>query len=222
MSVLLLGLDGTPWTILHKWMEKGQLPTIKKIYDTSAHGVLRSTIPTYTCPALPTLFTGKSQGKTGIFGFTYADGTPVSLRTMRDFKIWDILSKNNKESCIVNVRMLYPVEEFKGIMISGNPAPSEESDYVYPRELKKRIAGFRYVEEDRLSEALAVDPKKNKEQILALRVMMTKNHYKIFKELNMEKKYDFSFYWIGGTDFIGHWFWDDEDTYLRYFGSSCK
>jgi predicted AlkP superfamily phosphohydrolase/phosphomutase len=217
MSILLLGLDGTPWSILHKWMAKGQLPTFKKIYENSMHGTLISTIPTYTCPALPTLFTGKSQGKIGIFGFTYPDNTPVSLRTMRDFKIWDILSQNGKVSCIVNVRMLYPVEKLNGIMISGNPAPSEESDYVYPEELKKRVAGFRHVEDDRLSEELTIDPQKNKEKILELRIRMTKHRYHVFKMLNLEKKYDFSFFWIGGTDFMGHWFWDDEETYLRYF-----
>ncbi len=217
MSVLLLGLDGTPWSILNKWMDGGHLPNMKKLYEMSAHGTLRTTIPTYTCPALPTLFSGKSQGKTGIFGFTYADGTPVSLRSMRDFKIWDILGKNDKESCIVNVRMLYPVEPLKGIMISGNPAPSEDSDYVYPSELKERIAGFRHEEINRLSEELTIDPQKNKEEILGYRLTMTKNRYKVFKELNSEKNYDFSFFWIGGTDFMGHWFWDDDETYLRYF-----
>jgi predicted AlkP superfamily phosphohydrolase/phosphomutase len=217
MSVLLIGLDGTPWTILNKWMDAGHLPTFKKIYEHSAHGTLQSTIPTYTCPALPTLFTGKSQGKTGVFGFTYPDGTPVSLRTMKDFKIWNILSKNEKESCIVNVRMLYPVEELKGVMISGNPAPSEESHYIYPKELKDKVGGFRYVEQDRLSEELTIDPQKNKEEILKLRVEMTKKRYRVFKELNAEKMYDFSFFWIGGTDFMGHWFWGDDDTYLRYF-----
>ncbi|MBI4847296.1 MAG: alkaline phosphatase family protein [Nitrospirae bacterium] len=217
MNTLLIGLDGTPWSILHKWMKAGHLPAIKKIYDNSARGTLQSTIPTYTCPALPTLFTGKSQGETGVFGFTYPDGTPVSLRTMKDFKLWNILSKNDKESCIVNVRMLYPVEELKGIMISGNPAPSEESDYVYPRELKPRVFGFRQVEDDLLSEELTIDPQKNRDTILNLRIKITKHRYKVFKELNAEKKYDFSFFWVGGTDFMGHWFWDDEDTYLRYF-----
>jgi predicted AlkP superfamily phosphohydrolase/phosphomutase len=136
---------------------------------------------------------------------------------MKDFKIWDILSQNEKESCIVNVRMLYPVEELKGVMISGNPAPSEESDYVYPKNLKEKIAGFRYVEEDRLSEELTADPQRNKEKILELRIKMTKNRYRVFRELNAEKRYDFSFFWIGGTDFMGHWFWGDEASYLRYF-----
>ncbi|RJQ17688.1 MAG: hypothetical protein C4560_08215 [Nitrospiraceae bacterium] len=217
MGVLLIGLDGTPWSILHKWMDKGHLPAFKKIYDNSARGPLRSTIPTYTCPALPTLFTGKSQGKTGVFGFTYPDGTPVSLRTMKDYKLWSILSMNGKTSCIVNVRMLYPVEELNGVMISGNPAPSEESDYVFPRELKKRIAGFRHIEDDRLSEALAVDPRKNRDKIVDIRINMTRHRYGVFKELNAEREYDFSFFWVGGTDFMGHWFWDDEEAYLRYF-----
>ena len=217
MSVLLLGLDGTPWSILKKWMAEGQLPIIKRIFENSVRGNLESTIPTYTSPALPTLFTGKSQGKTGIFGFTYADGTPVSLRTMRDAKIWDIIGENRKKSCIVNVRMLYPVEELNGVMISGNPASSEDSDYVYPREMKEKIRGFRHEEINRLSEELTVDPQANKEEILSYRIKMTKSRYDVFKDLNSEKDYDFSFFWIGGTDFMGHWFWDDEDTYLRYF-----
>lgn len=214
---MLIGLDGSTWTKLRKWMEDGELPTMRTIYANYVHGNLQSTIPSYTSPALPTLFTGKNQAKTGIFGFFYADGTPVSLRTINDFKLWNILDMNGKSSCIVNVRMLYPVEKVNGIMISGNPATSEESDYVFPRELKDEIRGFRHERINNLSEELTVDPQKNKAEILNYRITMTRDRYETFKRLNQKVQYDFSFFWIGGTDFMGHWYWDDDETFLRYF-----
>lgn len=217
MKVLLVGLDGATWTKLKDWMERGELPTFKKICSEYVHGNLHSTIPSYTSPALPTLFTGKNQAKTGIFGFFYADGTPVSLRTIKEPKIWTVLDSNGKRSCIVNVRMTFPAEKVNGVMISGNPAPSEDSDYVFPPELKERVKGFRHEKIDRLSEELTVDPQKNKTEILNYRITITKNRYQVFKKLNQDEDYDFSFFWIGGTDFMGHWFWDDDETFLKYF-----
>ncbi|MEW6003268.1 MAG: alkaline phosphatase family protein, partial [Nitrospirota bacterium] len=217
MKAMLIGLDGATWTKLEKWIEMGELPTISKIYREYGHGTMLSTIPSYTCPAIPTLVTGKNQAKTGIFDFFYPDGTPVTLKTMKHLKLWNILDINGKTSCIVNLRMAFPVEKLNGIMISGNPATSEDSDYVYPPELKERIRGFKCEEINNLSEELTIDPQRNKEIILNYRITMTKNRYKVFKELNLEKDYDFSLFWIGGTDFMQHWFWDDDETLLRYF-----
>ncbi len=214
---MLIGLDGGTWKNLRKWIDENKLPTLKKIVYEFGFGNLISTIPSYTSPALPTLFTGKNPANTGIFGFFHSDGSPVSLQSINDLKIWNILDLYNKKSCIVNVRMTYPPDKLNGVMISGNPAPSEESDYVFPAELKERVKGFRHDYFNNLSAELTNDPQKNKEKILNCRIIMTQHKYKIFKELNLQEKYDFSFFWIGGTDFIQHYFWDDEETMLKYF-----
>ena len=217
---MMIGLDGATWGLLHPWISNDKLPTFKRMINSGTRGILKSTIPCRTCPALPTLYTGMNPGSTGIFSFVKPNGTPVTSRDISYPNIWNILDKYGYSSCIVNLRMTYPPEKLNGVMICGNPVPSvaeSSGKYVYPEDLKERIGGFRDTRVQKKFRKYRKNTKKYRKDLLELIIKQTERRYKIFKKLNQESDYDFSIFWIGGTDTIQHHFWDDKEILLQFY-----
>ena len=140
-KVLLVGLDGTSWRLLERWIKAGKLPTISRLLEQGVHGTLLSTIPCQTSPALPTLYTGKNPGALGVFDFTMSDGTLVKSQDIEYKAIWDVLGELGYKSCIVNLSTIYPPQKINGVMVSG-VCPLRDSEYTYPKEVQAKTQGF--------------------------------------------------------------------------------
>jgi len=215
---MIVGVDGAPWTLLSHWISKNKLPTFKRVANLGSKGVLRSTIPCTTFPALPSMFTGLNPGNLGIFSFTNFDGSLVTMKDIYYPKIWNILGKHNRSSCIVNVPATFPPERVYGVMVSGW-APSEKSNYTHPEYLKEEIKGFR---NDRNEEEIRRLRKKkrnekSRKKYFDLMIEQTERRYDVFKKLNQEKDYDFSIFWIQETDTIQHYCWEYKKALLRFY-----
>jgi len=217
-GVMIIGVDGAPWALLSHWISTNKLPTFKRITNLGLKGILKSTIPCTTFPALPSMFTGMNPGNLGIFSFINFDGSLATMKEIQYPKIWNILDKHNRSSCIVNVPATFPPEKVNGVMISGW-APSEKSNYTYPGYIKKDIKGFR---NDRIEEEIRRLRKKkrnekSREKYFDLMIEQTERRYDIFKKLNQEKDYDFSIFWIQETDIIQHYCWEYKESLLRFY-----
>jgi len=218
-SVMMIGLDGATWKLLNGWISDNELPTFKKLIDSGSRAILNSTIPSQTCPALPSMLTGMNPGNTGIFSLLKPDNSIATLQDFRYPTIWSILDTYNRSSCVVNVRFTFPPMRLNGLMICGYPIPSDKSNFTYPNELKEKIRGFRDDKIERKILALR-DRKKDKvhrEELLRLSIEKMEIRYRIFKEFNQEKDYDFSFFWIGETDTLQHCLWEHKDALLELY-----
>ena len=214
---MVIGLDGATWNLLDPWILENKLPTFKRLIKSGIKGVLKSTIPSWTSPALPSLYTGMNPGNLGVFSFIKPDGSLVSSTDIKYPTIWNILDTYNFKSCIVNIPMTFPPERLNGIMICGPYLPSYKCDYTYPKDLKRRIGLFQDEELDKeISEKLR-NPKRYHQDLLEIVTKRTERRYNVFKQLNLENEYDFSFYWISGTDAIQHFCWDYKETILRFY-----
>jgi len=218
-KVMVIGLDGATWTLLEPWILSSKLPTFKKLIDFGSRGILESTIPCNTCPAIPSLLTGMNPGNTGIFSMVRSNGSPATLQDAKYPTIWNILDKYNYSSCIANIRFAFPPEKLNGVMICGHPIPSDKSNYTYPADLREKIEGFR---DDRTEEKILAlrskkRSKKHREELLELLMAQTETRYKIFKKLNLERDYDFSIFWVCATDTLQHCCWEYKDTLLRLY-----
>jgi|Deesub1362B_J571_1020462.scaffolds.fasta_scaffold02030_2 predicted AlkP superfamily phosphohydrolase/phosphomutase len=212
-KVLIIGLDGTTWKVIKPWIDGGYLPTFKKLIEDGTWGILKSTIPCLSSPAIPSFFTGKNPAKLGFFDFIKPDGSLVSYNDIKEPAIWDILGEYGYKSMIINLRMTYPPKKINGIMISGLP-PSEDSEYTYPPDLKNKVKGF-HLENEELKKLWK--EKIFDERLFSLYVQRMWRRYKIFKNLTKERKYDFIIYWIEETDSIQHWYWNYKDIILDFF-----
>ena len=83
-KVLIIGLDGCTWDLVKPWIDDGELPTFKKLMTEGVWGELESTFPPVTCPAWPSMLTGKSPDRMGLYCFgvelsTWANQLPCEL-----------------------------------------------------------------------------------------------------------------------------------------------
>ena len=224
-KTLLIGLDGASFDFLMPWIEEGELPVFKKILQEGTHGILNSTIPSITCPALPTIYTGMNPGNLGIFSFLNPDGSVVSSSKIPYKSIWHILSENNKKSLISNLRTTFPPEEINGAMIcslhsiAGKGLGSwenSESPWVYPKELQEDLDGWAIDLDNFLQNIRA--------KLLSGDLTGYKNLKKLeefraskFKELLLKDSYDFGFHWIEHTDTMNHLCWGDKKLILKFY-----
>ena len=141
--VAVIGIDGGSFDVIGPWIERGELPTLAKLVQDGAHGVLQSTIPPVSLPAWASFMTGKSPGHHGLYYF-WRDGPQRTLFNsvhLRSDTIWDLLSDQGLTSIVVNVTGTYPPRALQGALVSGMLTPSVESDFTYPPELKAEIRG---------------------------------------------------------------------------------
>jgi predicted AlkP superfamily phosphohydrolase/phosphomutase len=215
MKILILGIDGGSWEIINMGVSENKLPTFKYLIENGVHGTLRSTIPPRTLPAVPSFITGKNPGKVGIDAFLDGKtGRVMSSLDIRESALWDILSRHNLRCCVVGVPLTYPAKEINGVMISGPPLPSSDCDFTWPRELKSEIdypvesAGREGLEETVRSKGVGYLFDKYRS--------ITKKSLDIFKELVVKGDYDFSIFFVKGSDILQHFLWEEKHLLLEY------
>ncbi len=143
--ILIIGLDGATFDVLHPLMDAGRMPRLKAAVDSGTWGLLRSTTPALTPAAWTTFLTGVQPGTHGIIDFEQYDvrtnGFTMNSVRRRDHvrDIWQILGSHGLKVGSINVPMTYPPSPVNGFLVSGFETPGPESDFVYPKELKPDI-----------------------------------------------------------------------------------
>jgi len=142
-KVFVIGLDGATFDIILPLVERGDLPTFKKLMDEGSWGNLESTIPYLTPPAWTSSVTGVNPGKHNIFEFFKRnesfDSLAVNSTDRHCPAIWNVLSDHGKVVGVFNVPITYPPEPVNGFMITGMGTPLRSKDFVYPVNLKDEI-----------------------------------------------------------------------------------
>ncbi|MFQ5940566.1 MAG: alkaline phosphatase family protein [Nitrososphaerales archaeon] len=140
-KVILFGIDGATWNILDKYISDGSLPTFEYLIHNGVKGTLVSTFPMVTLPSWTSIFTGVNPGKHGITDFILQlDGRFVlaNSKYRKAESLWQILSRHDHASIVVNDPSAFPPEKIKGVMTTGLITPPN-SNYVYPPQLKNEI-----------------------------------------------------------------------------------
>ncbi|MFT5042019.1 MAG: putative AlkP superfamily phosphohydrolase/phosphomutase [Hyphomicrobiaceae bacterium] len=143
-KVLVIGLDGVPFTLLRDWANAGELPTFSKLLADGAAGGLASTMPPTSGPSWSSFVTGKNPGKTGIYDFLYRrPGSyvfpPVNATMRSGPSLWALAGDAGLRTCAINLPIAYPVEEVNGALVSGWMTPYFATDYTWPPELGREI-----------------------------------------------------------------------------------
>ena len=143
-NVMIIGLDGGTFDLIHPWVNQGKLPNIAKLIRSGAHHSLRSTIPPMTFPAWNAFMTGKNPGKHGVFDFMQRKPGTYDLDIMNATHrkcptTWRIASQSGKRCAVLGVPVTYPPEQINGVMISGFDAPFTDDRIMFPRELSQEL-----------------------------------------------------------------------------------
>lgn len=142
-KLLIIGVDGASYNLVKEWAEKGQLATFQRLIKTGSFGLLTSTTPPITFPAIPSFMTGKNPGKHGVATFfrPTKDGSLglVSSHSIKD-EFWNVNGMNKRIKLIINLPLTYPAKPLNGCVITGFLTPSKDVDgFIYPSSLKDEI-----------------------------------------------------------------------------------
>ena len=120
--LVLLGIDGMDFEYTNSILNK--LPNIRRMLDEGLVKPFKSVFPPDSIPAWITAYTGKDPSEHGILeSVNYlskgSDQLKVDTSSFKGQTFWDCLSNKDKEVCIINPFLAYPVWSVKGVMVNG-------------------------------------------------------------------------------------------------------
>lgn len=208
-KVLVIGLDAAPPELVFDRFVR-DLPILGEMIDEGVSAKMRSCHPPITIPAWMVMATGKGPGELGLYGFrhrkenSYNDFWIASSHSIREPTLWDILSGDDKNSCLVGVPPSYPPRPVKGNLVSCfiTPSTTASRGYTYPTELaaeiEKLVGTYLFDVEFRTE---------NRDRLLKQLYEMTEKQFAVIKHLMGAKNWDFLMFVQIGVDRIQHAFW---------------
>jgi predicted AlkP superfamily phosphohydrolase/phosphomutase len=217
--VFILGLDGTPYSLMQDLFAKGVLKNLAEVAGRGGLWQMSTTIPDVSSVAWTTFMTGVNPGRHGVFGFvdlkpgTYTNYFPNATH-VRSPCLWHLLGREGKRSIIVNMPSTYPAQELNGTLIAGFVAIDLERA-THPRSLVPWLKQIDY--------RLDVDASKartDKDGFLEDLNTSLANREKAFRKLMVEEPWDLFVAVVTGTDRLHHFLWDAyEDPNSPYHGA---
>ena len=205
---MVIGLDCAAPQILFDDM-KSELPVLGGLMDRGVYGPLESCDPPITVPAWSCMTSSKDPGTLGFYGFrnrkdhSYDGLTFATAEKMKEDRVWDILSRVGKHVVVLGVPQTFPPRRVNGEMISCFLAPSTDSKYTYPEELRdeiKQVVGEYMVDVPNFRTD-------QKDRILRDINEMTKRRFQLARHLRDSRPWDFFMMVEMGTDRLHHGFW---------------
>jgi predicted AlkP superfamily phosphohydrolase/phosphomutase len=205
---MIIGLDCAAPKILFDDM-RSELPVISGLMERGVWGELESCDPPITVPAWSCMMSSKDPGTLGFYGFrnrkdhSYDGMTFATNEKMKHDRVWDILSRDGRHVVVLGVPMTFPPRQVNGEMISCFLAPSIESRYTYPEELRDEIA-------ETVGEYMVDVPNfrtDEKERIMRDIKEMTRRRFALARHLRDTRDWDFLMMVEMGTDRLHHGFW---------------
>jgi predicted AlkP superfamily phosphohydrolase/phosphomutase len=147
---ILIGLDGTPYTLARRFIEDGTMPRMAELMRRGTLLQMDTSMPDISSVAWTSFMTGANPGRHGIYGFldlqpnTYKIYFPNSGH-IKSETLWDAVGRAGRRSIVINVPSTYPARPLNGILIAGfvavdlNKATHPQSLVPTLREMDYRI-----------------------------------------------------------------------------------
>ena len=144
-KVVIVGLDGVPYTLLVEYMEMGIMPELSQLCSTGKLFRMKSTLPEVSSVAWTSFITGKNPGEHGIFGFMEIDRQSYeyifpNFSSLKEKPVWE---KENIKTIAFNIPQTYPAREMNGVMVSGFVAIDLQKA-TYPERVFTYLNGIGY------------------------------------------------------------------------------
>jgi predicted AlkP superfamily phosphohydrolase/phosphomutase len=218
MRLMIIGLDSAPAPLLFEQLWEA-LPTLRRLSQEGAWGVLRSCDPPITVPAWSCMMSGRDPGALGFYGFrnrrdhSYDRYAIANASVVRSPRAWDILSARGKRVILLGVPQTYPITPLNGWVVSDFLTPSTRSEYTHPADLKREV--------ERIADGYLLDVAdfrtEDKAGLLERVYTKTEKHFRVAKHLVSTRPWDFFMMVEMGVDRIQHGFWSNCDpTHRKY------
>jgi len=225
-KVLIIGIDGVPYTLIRDYLERGHLPNLKDILG-QGHEIhqMNASIPDISSVSWSTFATGVNPAEHGIYGFTALKPHTYSLCFPNSAEVkappfWNILGKvgevktstlyeryknrvkNPYRSIILNIPHTYPAYPVNGILVSGFVA-IDLKKAIFPDSIYGYLRSINY-----LIDVDAQKAHRNKEEFLRDLFSCLATRQKAFEHFFREEPWDIFIACITETDRLQHFFFD--------------
>ena len=204
--VLVIGIDGLPYSLLNQLADNGVIPNLKSLLQGGESKLILSSIPDVSSTAWTGFMTGTNPGTHGIYGF-FDPGNEYNLEFtnfthIRAEPLWKKLARTGKRSLIVNIPQTYPAQPLNGALVSGFVAPDFNKS-VYPSGYIKELQQLGYTID--VDAWLArTDPQQFFEDLFGV----LEKRLRGIRHLWEKDNWDFMTVVFTGTDRLQHYFWD--------------
>lgn len=213
---MLVGLDGTPCTLLKRFINDGTMPNMRELSGRGTLLQMDTSIPDISSVAWTSFMTGANPGRHGIYGFI--DLQPNSYKIyfpnskhIKSETVWSAAGRAGRRSIVINVPSTYPAQPLDGILVAGFVAV-DLNKATYPQELVPRLREMDY--------RIDVDARKVQESHDALMedVLVTlERRVKLLLHLFDKEQWDLFVGVVTETDRLQHFFMDAiEDAGHKY------
>jgi len=206
--VVVIGLDGVPYTYLQQLFRAGELPNFRALAGEGALVQMDTTLPNVSSVAWSSFMTGQNPGKHNIYGFV--DRQPGSLKTfiptsrnMRSPALWEILSAAGKRVFAMNVPVTYPSRQVNGIVVGCFLSPSVEK--AAPNaEVAHALKRLNYC-----VDADSAWARRDKDSFLPHLDEVFERRIEAMRYFWRQEPWDFFMAHIMETDRLHHFFWEE-------------
>jgi predicted AlkP superfamily phosphohydrolase/phosphomutase len=161
--VVLIGLDGADWNIIHPLFERGKLPNLARWVREGSWGVLQTARPTKSPVIWTSIATGKTMIKHGILDYQFVTENNIAIPYSAGERIaktfWNILSEKGFTVGVVNWFVTFPAEPVNGFLVSdrfrigvykylpedGITFPDELKDVIFPQVVMFKHKKFKNI-----------------------------------------------------------------------------
>jgi len=206
--MVVLGLDGTPWSFLARMIDEGEMPNLRALVEEGTFSPMHSVYPTVSSSAWSSFMTGKNPGGHNIYGFvdripgTYQYFLPNSAH-MLGSTLWEDLSRAGKRVVVINVPVTYPPREVNGVLIAGFLANNIGEACTNSRVVEKMKAIGYEIDID------AWQARQSRDQLLEDLNRVFEKRCQLMWHLFEGERWDFFLTHIMCTDRLHHFLWEE-------------
>ena len=215
--LFILGLDSLPPRVLYEGMDGGGFQYLRSLVGDSQRWLMRTSHPPITVPAWMVMFTGKTPGELGVYGFRHRKPGEfnyyiVNSRYIKYPTLWEEASRRGLRAGVYGVPPTYPPKPLNGFMVTDFTTPGPDKPYTFPPWLKRELESatgptifdvtYRSHDKSRVARDLE---------------RMLENHLRQVEYLATRKKWDLFTYVEITVDRAHHAFWKYfDESHPRY------
>ena len=144
-KVVVVGLDGVPYSLLLDYMERGIMPEFSGLCKMGRLSRMKSTLPEISSVAWSSFITSTNPGQHGIFGFVEIDRQSYeyqfpNFNSIKEQTVWE---KAGIKTVAFNIPQTYPARAMNGVMVSGFVA-IDLKKATYPESVFNYLNGMGY------------------------------------------------------------------------------
>jgi predicted AlkP superfamily phosphohydrolase/phosphomutase len=217
--VCVIGLDGTPASLLRRLIAAGEMPALASLASQGV-GEAIAPLPPVSSVSWASATTGQNPGRHGVFGFVERDRASygITFTTADSIKVstaWDRAGEAGLNSLIVNIPGTFPARPLSGVLIAGFVSPTLNRA-VWPQSLLPEL--------ERIGYAVDVELSLGHRDLSAFVDELFRAHEArraAFRLLLEREPWDLAYLAFTGTDRLHHFLWaqmeDGEEPWASHF-----